>query len=95
METLFSVTHPDPTAKCAAHVLRPIRTLFFFHQNNVLKLCVCFQTLRQHLENPPANGGSVVSRARVLLLATWTGFYYFLRQKTEIDRREKTFAAYS
>lgn len=79
-------------AACATHVLRPIRTLFFFIRT-IFWDCAyrSVQTLLQQLENTPANGGSVVSRAQVLLLTTWTGFYFFLRQKTEIEhvRRRK------
>lgn len=77
METLlFSITHP------VIDVLRPIRTLFF-NQKSFLKLNRNVLTLLQHLENTPANCGSVVRRAQVLLLTTWTEFYY--RQKIEIE----------
>lgn len=55
-------------AACAAHVLYPIRALFF--QSATFSAHRNVQTLLQHLENTPAHGGSVVSRAQALLLTT-------------------------
>lgn len=92
METLFSVTHPGPAVLPVQRMCFALSELFFFFIRTIFWDCAyrSVQTLLQ-LENTPANGGSVVSRAQVLLLTTWTGFYFFLRQKTEIEhvRRRK------